>query len=48
MLRKKFRTETIEASYGRYATEENEAVLPEWFIEDEAKHHVPNINLSKE
>jgi len=48
MLRKKFRTETIEASYGRYATEENEAVLPEWFVEDEARHHVPNVNLSKE
>ena len=48
MLRKKFRTETIEASYGRFATEENEAILPEWFVEDEAKHHVPNINVSKE
>ena len=48
MLRKKFRTETIDASYSRYATEDNEAVLPQWFVEDEAKHHIPNINLTKE
>jgi AdoMet-dependent rRNA methyltransferase SPB1 len=48
MLRKKFRTETIDASYGRYAHEENDAILPSWFVEDEAKHNRPNINLTKE
>jgi len=46
MLRKKFRTEAIDASYSRYATEENEAILPDWFKEDEARHHVPNVNLT--
>jgi len=48
MLRKKFRTETIDASYGRYAHEENDDILPTWFVEDEAKHNRPNINLTKE
>jgi len=28
MLRKKFRTETIDASYDRYATLENEDMIP--------------------
>jgi len=48
MLRKKFRTETIEASYSRYAVEDDEKILPSWFSEDEARHNVPNINLSQE
>ena len=46
MLRKKFRTETIDASYGRYAHEENDDIVPQWFLEDEAKHNRPNINLT--
>ena len=48
MLRKKFRTETIDASYGRYAWEENEEILPDWFQQDEAVHNRPNVNLTKE
>ena len=48
MLRKKFREETIESSYGRYAYEDNEAIVPQWFLEDEAKNNRPNINLTKE
>ena len=48
MLRKKFREETIESSYGRYAYEDNEAIIPQWFLEDEAKNNRPNINLTKE
>lgn len=48
MLRKKFRTETIDSSYSRYATEDNEAIMPSWFLEDEAKHNRPNVNLTKE
>ena len=48
MLRKKFREETISASYSRNAWEDDEGVLPSWFIEDEAKHNVPNYNLTKE
>jgi AdoMet-dependent rRNA methyltransferase SPB1 len=48
MLRKKYRTEAIDGSYGRYATQDNEDILPEWFLLDEARHHIPNINLSKE
>jgi hypothetical protein len=46
MLRKKFRTETIDASYSRYAYEDDEKIMPSWFAEDEAKHNIPNINLT--
>ena len=38
MLRKKFRTETIAASYSRYAVEDDEKIVPDWFLEDEAKN----------
>lgn len=48
MLRKKFRTETIDASYSRYAYEDDEKIKPSWFAEDEAKHNIPNINLTQE
>ena len=48
MLRKKFRTETIDASYSRYAYEDDEKIVPDWFLEDEAKNNKPNINLTKE
>ena len=48
MLRKKFRTETIDASYGRYAHDENEDIMPTWFVDDEAKHNRPNVNLTQE
>ena len=48
MLRKKFRTETIDASYSRYAYNDDGAELPAWFLEDEAKHNIPNVNLTQE
>jgi len=48
MLRKKFREETISASYSRYAFEDKGDILPEWFIQDEARANVPNYNLTKE
>lgn len=48
MLRKKFRTETIDNSYSRYAYDDDGCDLPQWFLDDEAKHNVPNINLTKE
>jgi AdoMet-dependent rRNA methyltransferase SPB1 len=48
MLRKKFRTETIDASYSKYAHEENDDIMPQWFLEDEAKHNRPNINLTQD
>lgn len=48
MLRKKFREETIGNSYSRYAFEDDEDILPTWFLEDEARHSVPNYNLTKE
>lgn len=48
MLRKKFREETISASYSRYAFEDEGDVLPEWFVQDEARANVPNYNLTPE
>lgn len=48
MLRKKTRQELIDGSYNRFAFHEDEHTLPTWFVEDEAKHSRPNINLSKE
>ena len=48
MLRKKFRTEIIDNSYGRYAREDNEDILPPWFLQDEARHNVPNVPVTKE
>ena len=48
MLRKKFREETINASNSRYAFEDEDGVLPEWFVQDEARANMPNYNLTKE
>ena len=48
MLRKKFREETISASYSRYAFEDEGDLLPEWFIQDEARANIPNYNLTQE
>jgi len=48
MLRKKFREQTVSDSYSRYANEDDETVIPTWFLEDEAKFNMPNINLTKE
>ena len=48
MLRKKFREETIAASYSRYAFDDDETLIPEWFKEDEARNSIPNVNLTKE
>jgi hypothetical protein len=45
MLRKKFREEAITQSYSSIITNPLDE-LPEWFLEDEAKHNVPNINLT--
>lgn len=38
MLRKKNRTEILENTYNRFSTHEDKSTLPDWFVEDEAKH----------
>lgn len=48
MLRKKFRDETINNSFNRYAFDDEEKVLPTWFVQDESKSYIPNYNLTKE
>lgn len=49
LLRKKDRREAIEASYSNaFLNDDDEKNLPAWFVEDEAKHNIANINLTKE
>lgn len=49
MLRKKFREEAITGSYtNAFANGDNDKDLPAWFVDDEAKHNVPNYNLTQE
>ena len=48
MLRKKARTEIIDATYNRYATFDDEDGLPEWFVQDEKRNFRPNIPITKE
>jgi AdoMet-dependent rRNA methyltransferase SPB1 len=35
MLRKKQRTEMLDATYNRYSFHEDPNLLPSWFVEDE-------------
>ena len=42
MLRKKARTEILDSTYNRYASHDDKSLLPDWFIEDEARHYRPN------
>ena len=42
MLRKKNRGIIADATYNRYAVHEDKSMLPEWFIEDEARHYRSN------
>jgi AdoMet-dependent rRNA methyltransferase SPB1 len=50
MLRKKTRNEIIEGTYNRYANHDDPNVLPDWFLEDEARHYRANLDhlLTKE
>ena len=49
MLRKKFREEVISNSLSHAIDNgEDDNTLPAWFLEDEAKHNIPNYNLTKE
>jgi AdoMet-dependent rRNA methyltransferase SPB1 len=48
MLRKKARTEILDSTYSRFSTHEDKAQLPNWFVEDEARHFKPIIPITKE
>ena len=49
LLRKKDRREAVESAYSNaFLHEDDEKLLPSWFVEDEAKHNIPNINLTQE
>ena len=46
MLRKKERLKILNSSYNRYAFED-EGKVPNWFLEDEAKHNKPQKPVTK-
>jgi AdoMet-dependent rRNA methyltransferase SPB1 len=48
MLRKKSREEFIEAGYHRYANNDDESILPQWFVDYERKHQRKNLPVTKE
>ena len=48
MVRKKSREEFIDAGYNRYAHNDDQSILPKWFVEDELKHHRPIMPVTKE
>jgi AdoMet-dependent rRNA methyltransferase SPB1 len=46
MLRKKSRGIIMDSTYNRYATDEDKSILPDWFVEDEARHfRANNVHL---
>lgn len=48
MLRKKDRRDIIEKSYGHYCYPEDPSELPQWFADDEKRHSVPIVQVTKE
>ena len=48
MLRKKARTEILNGTYNRYANHDDPSVLPDWFLDDEARHFRPNTHVTKD
>ena len=39
MLRKKDRTQILDATYNRYSFGDDPKDLPSWFVDDESKHY---------
>lgn len=48
MLRKKARSEIVDATYNRYSTFDDETALPSWFLDEEKRHYRPNLPITKE
>jgi len=46
MLRKKQRSEIVDASYNRYAFNDSE-MLPAWFKDEESRHNKPQLPVSR-
>mmetsp|Transcript_25429 Transcript_25429/g.39475 ORF Transcript_25429/g.39475 Transcript_25429/m.39475 type:complete len:193 (-) Transcript_25429:167-745(-) len=46
MLRRSRAKELVDASYNRYAWNDP-ADLPDWFVDDESKHHRPQLPIPK-
>ena len=45
---RKAKRDLIDASYNRYAFNDQKGALPRWFLDDEGKHNKPQLPISKE
>lgn len=48
MLRKKERSEILDATYNRYSFGEDPRDMPTWFVEDESRNYYRHYNATKE
>ncbi len=48
MIRKKHREKIIDSTYNRYSYNDEDSSLPSWFLDDEKKHNVLNLPITKE
>ncbi|EGC31172.1 hypothetical protein DICPUDRAFT_57851 [Dictyostelium purpureum] len=48
LLRKKSRNDLVDDSFHRFAFNDNRDGMPQWFIDDENRHHKPQTPLTKD
>ena len=48
MIRTKHREVIINSTYNRYSYNDEDTNLPSWFLDDEKKHNVMNLPITKE
>eukprot|EP00916_Digyalum_oweni_P019719 GHVL01032910.1.p1 GENE.GHVL01032910.1~~GHVL01032910.1.p1 ORF type:complete len:878 (+),score=252.60 GHVL01032910.1:47-2635(+) len=48
MIQKRARMDLIDGAYNRYADNQPKSTLPGWFVEEEKKHNVAQLPLTKE
>jgi AdoMet-dependent rRNA methyltransferase SPB1 len=48
MIRKKHREKIIDSTYNRYSYNDEDTSLPSWFLDDEKKHNILNLPITKE
>lgn len=48
MLRKRNRDTILNASYNKFAYNSDDEDLPDWFVEDEKKHRLITLPITKE
>ena len=48
MMRKKQRETIIDSTYNRFSFNDEDTNLPSWFLDDEKKHNIINLPITKE